>query len=258
VLDDESSNVSMGERQLITIARAFLARPAILILDEATSSVDTRTEVLIQRAMNSLRRGRTSFVSPRRWPRWTSRLGSGRWSRLRWRPSALEHREPAWSRATLRVVHSSPVFADPSGRRRRKMRLLGVGAGLAIAAALALITVGLAGGPKAPFISWELPRQAGAQSGQHPATAGHTAVGQAGSSAPSAVAPAGTRSPSPSADPQPSPSADRQPSPSPSASSSPSPSTSTATPTPTNPAGKTPPGQTRTSTPNPHKSTHGP
>ncbi len=52
VLDDEGANVSMGERQLITIARAFLARPAILILDEATSSVDTRTEVLIQRAMN--------------------------------------------------------------------------------------------------------------------------------------------------------------------------------------------------------------
>ena len=51
-----------GERQLITIARAFLAEPAILILDEATSSVDTRTEVLIQRAMNSLRQGRTSFV----------------------------------------------------------------------------------------------------------------------------------------------------------------------------------------------------
>jgi ATP-binding cassette subfamily B protein len=62
VLDDEGANVSMGERQLITIARAFLARPAILILDEATSSVDTRTEVLIQRAMNSLRQGRTSFV----------------------------------------------------------------------------------------------------------------------------------------------------------------------------------------------------
>jgi ATP-binding cassette subfamily B protein len=52
----------MGERQLITIARAFLARPAVLILDEATSSVDTRTEVLIQRAMASLRQGRTSFV----------------------------------------------------------------------------------------------------------------------------------------------------------------------------------------------------
>ncbi len=62
VLDEDGSNVSMGERQLITIARAFLARPAILILDEATSSVDTRTEVLIQRAMNSLREGRTSFV----------------------------------------------------------------------------------------------------------------------------------------------------------------------------------------------------
>jgi ATP-binding cassette subfamily B multidrug efflux pump len=62
VLDDEGASVSAGERQLITIARAFLARPAILILDEATSSVDTRTEVLIQRAMNSLRQGRTSFV----------------------------------------------------------------------------------------------------------------------------------------------------------------------------------------------------
>ena len=62
VLDDEGANVSMGERQLITIARAFLARPAILILDEATSSVDTRTEVLIQHAMTSLRQGRTSFV----------------------------------------------------------------------------------------------------------------------------------------------------------------------------------------------------
>jgi ATP-binding cassette, subfamily B, multidrug efflux pump len=62
ILDDEAGNVSAGEKQLITIARAFLAEPAILILDEATSSVDTRTEVLIQRAMNSLRQGRTSFV----------------------------------------------------------------------------------------------------------------------------------------------------------------------------------------------------
>jgi len=62
VLDEEGSNVSAGEKQLITIARAFLAEPAILILDEATSSVDTRTELLIQRAMGSLRRGRTSFV----------------------------------------------------------------------------------------------------------------------------------------------------------------------------------------------------
>jgi ATP-binding cassette, subfamily B, multidrug efflux pump len=62
VLDDESSNVSRGERQLITIARAFLSQPDILILDEATSSVDTRTEVLIRQAMTSLRRDRTSFV----------------------------------------------------------------------------------------------------------------------------------------------------------------------------------------------------
>jgi ATP-binding cassette, subfamily B, multidrug efflux pump len=62
VIDEEGSNVSAGEKQLITIARAFLAEPSILILDEATSSVDTRTEVLIQRAMNTLRVGRTSFV----------------------------------------------------------------------------------------------------------------------------------------------------------------------------------------------------
>jgi ATP-binding cassette subfamily B multidrug efflux pump len=62
VIDEEGANVSTGEKQLITIARAFLAKPAILILDEATSSVDTRTEVLIQHAMNSLREGRTSFV----------------------------------------------------------------------------------------------------------------------------------------------------------------------------------------------------
>ncbi|HUY29901.1 MAG TPA: ABC transporter ATP-binding protein [Acidimicrobiales bacterium] len=61
-IDEEGSSVSAGERQLITIARAFLAEPAILILDEATSSVDTRTEVLIQRAMRTLRTGRTSFV----------------------------------------------------------------------------------------------------------------------------------------------------------------------------------------------------
>nr|WP_179791721.1 ABC transporter ATP-binding protein [Actinopolymorpha rutila] len=62
VMDEEGANVSAGEKQLITIARAFLTEPSILVLDEATSSVDTRTEVLIQHAMTSLRAGRTSFV----------------------------------------------------------------------------------------------------------------------------------------------------------------------------------------------------
>ena len=61
-LDEDASNISSGQRQLLTIARAFLANPGILILDEATSNVDTRTEVLIQEAMARLRRGRTSFV----------------------------------------------------------------------------------------------------------------------------------------------------------------------------------------------------
>jgi ATP-binding cassette subfamily B multidrug efflux pump len=62
VLNEEASNISQGQKQLLTIARAILADPAILILDEATSSVDTRTEVYIQKAMNELMKGRTSFV----------------------------------------------------------------------------------------------------------------------------------------------------------------------------------------------------
>ena len=62
VIDDDATNVSAGEKQLLTIARAFLADPPMLILDEATSSVDTRTEVLIQRAMSRLMVGRTTFV----------------------------------------------------------------------------------------------------------------------------------------------------------------------------------------------------
>ena len=62
VIDEEGSNISAGEKQLVTIARAFLADPALLILDEATSSVDTRTEVLVQHAMAALRSDRTSFV----------------------------------------------------------------------------------------------------------------------------------------------------------------------------------------------------
>ena len=62
VLNEEASNVSQGQKQLLTIARAILADPQILILDEATSSVDTRTEILIQKAMDNLMRGRTSFI----------------------------------------------------------------------------------------------------------------------------------------------------------------------------------------------------
>src|SRR5699024_8191553 len=62
ILDEETSNISQGQKQLLTIARAILADPKILILDEATSSVDTRTEVEIQKAMDTLMEGRTSFV----------------------------------------------------------------------------------------------------------------------------------------------------------------------------------------------------
>ena len=62
VLEEDAANISAGERQLLTIARAFVANPAVLILDEATSTVDTRTELLVQQAMNALRQGRTSFI----------------------------------------------------------------------------------------------------------------------------------------------------------------------------------------------------
>jgi len=62
LIGEDSSNISQGQRQLLTIARAFLADPDILILDEATSNVDTLTEIYIQRAMDALMKGRTSFV----------------------------------------------------------------------------------------------------------------------------------------------------------------------------------------------------
>ena len=62
VLNEETSNISQGQKQLLTIARAILADPPIMILDEATSSVDTRTEIRIQKAMDNLMKGRTSFV----------------------------------------------------------------------------------------------------------------------------------------------------------------------------------------------------
>lgn len=62
VIDEEGDNISAGEKQLVTIARAFLTNPSLLILDEATSSVDTRTELLVQHATETLRRDRTSFV----------------------------------------------------------------------------------------------------------------------------------------------------------------------------------------------------
>ena len=62
VINEESTNISQGQKQLLTIARAFLSDPKILILDEATSSVDTRTEILIQKGMENLMKGKTSFI----------------------------------------------------------------------------------------------------------------------------------------------------------------------------------------------------
>jgi len=75
-LNEETTNISQGQKQLLTIARAILANPPMLILDEATSSVDTHTEVLIQKAMNELMKGRTSFIIAHRLSTIRTRNGS--------------------------------------------------------------------------------------------------------------------------------------------------------------------------------------
>lgn len=74
ILNEEISNVSQGQKQLLTIARVILANPQILILDKATGSVDTRTEILIQKAMDNLMRGRTSFVIVTAFPQSVMRI----------------------------------------------------------------------------------------------------------------------------------------------------------------------------------------
>ncbi len=120
VVDDDSGALSAGEKQLLTIARAFLANPTILILDEATSSVDTRTEVLIQNAMAALRSQRTSFVIAHRLSTIRNAdtilvMEDGPHRR------AGQPRRPAGSGRRLRQPVQRPVR-----RRRRRGRLSGL------------------------------------------------------------------------------------------------------------------------------------
>ncbi len=123
VLDEDASDLSSGQRQLLTIARAFLADPSILILDEATSNVDTRTEVLIQKAMAQLRHGRTSFVI-------AHRLSAARsWSRAAMR-SSFAGRASTGSSTTASSPTPGQAAATPmdtswiSGRWRPSRRRL--------------------------------------------------------------------------------------------------------------------------------------
>ena len=123
VIDDEGSSLSAGEKQLITIARAFLSEPVILILDEATSSVDTRTEVLIQRAMSSLRQGRTSFVI-------AHRLSTIRDADVILVMENGQHRRARQPRrADRRERRVRPAVRGPVRERGHRDRLAGTGAG---------------------------------------------------------------------------------------------------------------------------------
>ena len=120
VIDDDATNVSAGEKQLLTIARAFLADPSILILDEATSSVDTRTEVLIQRAMERLMHGRTAFVIAHRLS--TIRDAHTSWS---WTTATSSSKAPtrSCSSAAASTVSSTRASSrSPSPRRSRRHR----------------------------------------------------------------------------------------------------------------------------------------
>jgi hypothetical protein len=148
--------------------------------------------------------------------------------------------------ATLQLVHSRPVFADPSGRRRRIMRFMGLGSAAALAACLGAVVLAIAGGPQAPFAKWAAPHAPAAATSNHGrATRGHDSGGSTVSPFPVAAQQGAAPSPSPSPDP----------SPEQSTSGSPSASSSSSSPVPTNPAGNTPPGHTKS--PNPRKSSHG-
>ena len=119
VIDDDATNLSPGEKQLLTIARAFLADPPILILDEATISVDTRTEVLIQRAMARLMKGRTTFVI-------AHRLSTIRDADDDPRHGPRPHRRAGHARgAARRGAASTPTCTTASSRRRSPTRASG-------------------------------------------------------------------------------------------------------------------------------------
>ena len=114
LLDEEASNISAGQRQLLTIARAFLADPPILILDEATSNVDTRTEVLIQDAMAQLRQGRTSFVI-------AHRLSTIRNADTIVVMDGRAHRRAGQPRRAARAVTASTTTCTPASSPRRPL-----------------------------------------------------------------------------------------------------------------------------------------
>jgi hypothetical protein len=157
--------------------------------------------------------------------------------------------------ATLLPVESRPVFADPSGRRRRIMRRVGLGSAAALVVCLGAVVVAVAGGPQAPFTDWAAPHaRAAAVPGSGRSGAADRGGSNAGPSQPGAQ-PGRVLSPLPSARSSPRPGGSAAPS-SPAVPSSSSFAAAPSSPVPANPAGRTPPGSTRS--PNPHTSSHGP
>jgi hypothetical protein len=152
--------------------------------------------------------------------------------------------------ATLLPVHSRPVFADPSGRRRRTMRRIGGVSAAALVICLAAVVVAMAGGPEAPFTEWAAPRAPVAAAHNDRTTGGHDPSPSATSPSSPGPQPGRAISPAPSAGPTPT----RSATPRPTASGTQSASVSSGSPVPTNPVGRTPPGHTRSPSPG---SSHG-
>jgi hypothetical protein len=222
------------------------AEPALTVRPASTTASPGATTPAPNR-----REPRNRYTHPPRRPLPDANPGAGHWPGTRHPvtigPSSSRiSGSPGFCIATLHLVQSGPVFADPSGRRRRIMRRMGLGSAAALVVCLGAVVVAIAGGPQAPFAKWAAPRSPAAATSNHDRAAqGRDPGGSTVSPLPPAPQPGVVPSPSPSS----------PPSPGQSTSGSPSATSSSSSPVSTNPANRTPPGHTRS--PGPRKSSHG-